>query len=125
MSELGREELLKTLDWWRKVAHIGSTCEKGNACNQAYQQIKILIKASFNLENKSLMKLAEDLGVSFSAAKIISDHAQPGVTEEWIEEKAERFLLSFPGTYTYQYQSQLKYVKDFIRSLVEEVQCGK
>ena len=34
---------------------------------------------------KSLMKLAEDLGVSFSAAKIISDHAQPEVDGEFIE----------------------------------------
>ena len=32
--------------------------------------------AADNLKNKSLMKLAADLGVSFSAAKIISDHAR-------------------------------------------------
>ena len=44
------------------------------------QRIKSIIiarlRAGENLENKSLMKLAADLGVSFSAAKIISDHAR-------------------------------------------------
>ena len=35
---------------------------------------------------KSLMKLAEDLGVSFSAAKIISDHAKSEVDEKFIEQ---------------------------------------
>jgi len=34
------------------------------------------LRAADNLKNKSLMKLAADLGVSFSAAKIISDHAR-------------------------------------------------
>ena len=34
------------------------------------------LRATDNLKNKSLMKLASDLGVSFSAAKIISDHAR-------------------------------------------------
>ena len=44
------------------------------------QRIKSIIiarlRATDNLKNKSLMKLAADLGVSFSAAKIISDHAR-------------------------------------------------
>ena len=39
--------------------------------------------------NKSLMRLAERLNVPFSVAKIIHDHAQPEVTEEWIKEKAD------------------------------------
>jgi len=34
------------------------------------------LRATDNLKNKSLMKLAADLGVSFSVAKIISDHAR-------------------------------------------------
>jgi transcriptional regulatory protein LevR len=34
------------------------------------------LRATDNLKNKSLMKLASDLGVSFSAAKIISDHVR-------------------------------------------------
>ena len=46
---------------------------------------------------------------------------KPEVTEEWIEEKAEKFMLGFPGTYLWQYQSQLNLVKDFIRSLVKEI----
>ena len=32
------------------------------------------LRATDNLKNKSLMKLAADLGVSFSAAKILEDH---------------------------------------------------
>ena len=34
------------------------------------------LRAADNLENKSLMKLASDLGVSFSAAKILEDHVR-------------------------------------------------
>ena len=34
------------------------------------------LRAGENLENKSLMKLAADLGVSFSAAKILEDHVR-------------------------------------------------
>jgi len=44
------------------------------------QRIKSIIiarlRAGENLENKSLMKLASDLGVSFSAAKILEDHVR-------------------------------------------------
>ena len=34
------------------------------------------LRAADNLKNKSLMKLASDLGVSFSAAKILEDHVR-------------------------------------------------
>jgi hypothetical protein len=34
------------------------------------------LRAADNLKNKSLMKLAADLGVSFSAAKILEDHVR-------------------------------------------------
>jgi len=34
------------------------------------------LRAGENLGNKSLMKLASDLGVSFSAAKILEDHVR-------------------------------------------------
>jgi len=34
------------------------------------------LRAVNNLENKSLMKLAADLGVSFSVAKILEDHVR-------------------------------------------------
>ena len=39
---------------------------------------------------KSLMKLAEDLGVSYSVAKIISDHAKPTVSREFVEKWVKR-----------------------------------
>lgn len=57
----------------QRCGHVYDDCICGD--EQAYEQIKALIKASFNLRNKSLMRLAETLGISFSAAKIISDHA--------------------------------------------------
>jgi hypothetical protein len=34
------------------------------------------LRAADNLKNKSLMKLASDLGVAFSAAKILEDHVR-------------------------------------------------
>ena len=34
------------------------------------------LRAADNLKNKSLMKLAADLGVSFSVAKILEDHVR-------------------------------------------------
>ncbi len=34
------------------------------------------------LKEKSLMRLADKLGISFSVTKIIHDHAQPTVTDE-------------------------------------------
>jgi len=47
-------------------------------------------------ENKSLMKLAEDLGVPFSAAKVIHDHAMSDMAP-WLKlreaaEGAEKFI---------------------------------
>lgn len=66
--------------------------------------------------NKSLMKLAQDLGVPFSVAKIIHDHAQPTITEEWIKEKAiEIYNLSYYESF------EPKQIANYIRSLVEEL----
>ena len=45
-------------------------------CREKRDAIIARLRAVDNLKNKSLMKLAADLGVSFSAAKIISDHAR-------------------------------------------------
>jgi len=55
--------------------------------------------------------------------QLIESQAEP--CEEWVEEKATKFLLSFPGTFTYQYQSQLKNVKDFIRTLAKGLPMRK
>jgi len=52
--------------------------------NKLFDSIHRLIEGQPPIK-KSLMKLAEDLGVSFSAAKIISDHAQPEVDVKFIE----------------------------------------
>jgi len=51
-----------------------SSCE--DECKGPKDAIIAQLRAADNLKNKSLMKLAADLGVSFSAAKIISDHAR-------------------------------------------------
>ncbi len=82
---MNREKLLRLLG-----AMYGE-CVQQNWCNETeeeYQQIVALIKNQptiMNLKNKSLGKLAEDLKISFSAAKIVSDHAQPEITKKDIE----------------------------------------
>lgn len=89
------------------------------------EEREVLIKASFNPKNKSLGKLAEDLGVSFSAAKIISDHAQPEITEELIEEKVRELyeMCSYADRiHGFMYTIPISKAKDFIRSFVEEIQ---
>jgi len=107
------------LAWLDKCWSLYKTSrDEWDLSQQAYKEIVALIKATSNLKNKSLGKLAEDLGVSFSAAKIISDHAQPKVTEEWIEEKAREIYERIPLDTK---RENLKELKDFIRSLVEEL----
>jgi len=110
-----REELLKYL----KVFYIRyvTSMKPTKKDELAFQQIVALIKASFNLKNKSLGKLAEDLGISFSAAKIISDHAQPQVTEEWIEKWARKMCNAVDA----EFAIYPKESKDFIRSIVEQI----
>jgi len=51
-----------------------SSCE--DECKGPKDAIIARLRAVNNLENKSLMKLAADLGVSFSAAKILEDHVR-------------------------------------------------
>ena len=117
-NKLNKEELLGWLRGARENGYLVGVIPYGDdRFEQAYQQIKEMIQASTNLKNKSLGRLAQDLGVSFSATKIIHDHAQPEaeisprleydddgnvvemgisggieqkpkITEEWIEEKA-------------------------------------
>ncbi len=43
------------------------------------------------------------------------------VTEEWIEEKVERFMLQCPGIILKCYKSVRIFAKDFIRKLAEEI----
>ena len=45
-------------------------------CREKRDAIIARLRAADNLKNKSLMKLAADLGVSFSAAKILEDHVR-------------------------------------------------
>lgn len=134
MSKLNQEKLLKRLD--EKIKHgkefliFTPNVKEWQRELQFYQQIKKLIQASTNLKNKSLGRLAQDLGVSFSAAKIISDHAQPEVTEEWIEEKAikmSNIVISFNtlGSGTNWMANPLERCIDFIHSLIEEIHGRK
>jgi len=137
MSKLSKDDLLdeytltyKLVAW---VDLFKYECSHSDQVNwdekdeQAYKQIKEMIQTSINLRNKSLGKLAEGLGVSFSAAKIISDHAQPQVTEELIDEKARELLIkaniliNTPEAH----QQQLKIIKHFIRKLYEEMPANK
>ena len=43
------------------------------------------------------------------------------VTDEWIEEKATWFVLQCPGIMAWYSEGVKKFVKGFIRSLVEEI----
>ena len=98
IGKLKKEELLELLEFacnfFQDQYPHSPNRELLNNVEQAYIQIKEMIQTSSNLRNKSLGKLAQDLGVSFSAAKIIHDHAQPTVTEEdirgWAEEAWDR-----------------------------------
>ena len=58
------------------------------------------------------MKLAEDLGVSFSAAKIISDHAQPEVDEKFIK-KWTKAMIDVDNVITTE--------EEFIIALIKEI----
>jgi len=83
-KEPKKGEMQKCLDGWFE-----RYCDDIDDANlerhkQICQAIRRLIENQPPIK-KSLMKLAEDLGVSFSAAKIISDHAQPEVDGEFIE----------------------------------------
>ena len=94
-NRLKKEELLEYLSDWYEYSQIEKALNViYKTDEQAYQQIKEMIQASTNLRNKSLGKLAQDLGVSFSAVKIIHDHAQPTITEKdiegWADEARER-----------------------------------
>jgi len=51
-----------------------SSCE--DECKGPKDAIIAQLRAADNLKNKSLMKLAADLGVAFSAAKILEDHVR-------------------------------------------------
>jgi hypothetical protein len=72
----------------RNEAIDDSYCKSGNQqlvatgpdekfhCREKRDAIIARLRAVDNLKNKSLMKLTEDLGVSFSAAKILEDHVR-------------------------------------------------
>ncbi|MCK4819775.1 hypothetical protein KA005_28670 [bacterium] len=51
--------------------------------------------------------------------------AQAEPSEEWIEEKAERFMLKCPGIVGWYYEGVKKFVKDFIRNLFKEAKEEK
>ena len=84
-DELGREELLAHLDWWRKVAHIGSTCERGNTCNQAYKQIKALIQKP-EMDEKFIEEKAREMFNAVDANYVIYPKEAKNFIRSLIEE---------------------------------------
>ena len=82
---------------------------------RAYREIVAIIKAFTNLRNKSLMKLAQDLGIPFSVAKVIHDHAQPTITEKDIEGWASE------AQYSVQAYEDWGYVVDIMKEMLEEI----
>jgi len=55
--------------------------------------------------------------------QLIKAQAEP--SEEWIEEKAERFMLQCPGGLLHSWASVKRYIKDFIRTLLSEALMRK
>lgn len=139
MTKLKKEELLDIFDgvFSFYLGELGHEEDKPRI-RQACQQIKQLIQSNpnseqnmaqgkGNLRNKSLGRLAEDLGVSFSAAKIISEHAQPEVTEEWVEKKAKKLFdvgVYYDGYMFKRNAMEQSEAEDFIRSFIKEAGVG-
>ena len=73
------------------------------------------------LKEKSLMRLAEELGVSVSATKIIHDHAQPKVSDEFLEKWAIIFSAIIKGD---SYEEYLKKLRLSIMCMLEELDIG-
>lgn len=106
MKKLSKDELLKHVDDW-----IESLEELHRNQNDesiiAMKQIKSLIENQPSF-NKSKMKHAEDLGLSFSAYKIVFDRGyaegkedyQPGVTMEFVNIWAMKCFYKYYDTGT-------------------------
>ena len=78
MSEkYSTEELVK---WVDRAFNLAETCSLSLRLNTEKEiernAIITRLRAGDNLENKSLMRLAFDLGISVSAAKILEDHVR-------------------------------------------------
>jgi len=132
-DELGREELLEELRIMKGVLIL--TLKKNQAYNlkerlqtikQAYQQIKGLIQKPEDYE-KNLADCTEAIDILIEQHEELCDEVaelreqqRPEVTEEWIEEKAIR-LESLVRRCFVQERDIYSDCKDFIRSLVEEI----
>ena len=69
-------------------------------------------------KDKSLMKLAQDLGVPFSVAKIIHDHAQPTITVREIKEGASETWDNIRDDPSYKAEEN---IEDVIREILTEL----
>jgi len=76
-----------------------------------HQIIRYLIENQPPIK-KSLMRLAETLNIPFSAAKIISDHAQPEVDEKFIK-KWTKAMIDVDNVITTE--------EEFIIALIKEI----
>ena len=73
------------------------------------------------LKEKSLMRLAEKLEISFSTAKIIHDHAQPTVTDEFLD----RWGIIFSAIQkSDDYEHYLKRLKLSLVCFLQELDIG-
>jgi len=121
MNELSKEELLKWLDLW-SVREIPVQ-------KQAYQQIREMIqnvpwrKLELALERIEKLKTQKKGLIADYKWALSKIPEKPGITEEWIEEKAKELLIkaNISIQTAEAHRQQLEILQDFIRSLVEEI----
>ena len=122
MSKLNQEELLEEL----RVARSGTVSTAGMS-EQAYQQIKEIIQNE-PLPNTSweksqiTMKEAKTMIASLSNEIARLGKKKPGITDEWIDEKAKEIVEEIGYRIEGEFlKVHIDRAKEFIRSLVEEI----
>jgi hypothetical protein len=112
-------ELLERVEEWKILIDKKLDCHWYKRDEEAYKEIVAIINqptiTKKDTRNKSLGKLAEDLKISFSAAKIISDHAQPTITKKNIKEWAGE------ARYRVEAHKDWGYVTDVIQEMLTEI----
>jgi len=123
MSKLKEEEILGQIDTWlacckndaKRVYGGRKKCPCQEICEQAYQQIREMIKG--RAEQEEIEARYIDIVIDLYDQL---EQMKPQVTEEWYEEKAiELYNLLYYKTFN------MQQVKDSIHSLVEEIPAKK
>lgn len=124
MKELDDKEIIETLDSilgvYIDMTHIAIlTDEFRNRCRQVVNHLKQLISQS--IENDEIHLQMIDIILDLYE-QLEQSQSERQVDEEWIEEKVDKFMLQCPGVIAWHRESVKKFIKDFIRSIVSEIQ---